>query len=177
MHDRRRFLKVLGASTLAWGSAACGGSAENGSLNGAGAPDGGIDGTAGSGGAGGSAGAAGGCGSGTPAGTAVGKLTDFPSAGLYPIPSISAYVGRDAGGLYAISSLCTHQYCDMISQGQVSASGIVCYCHGSQFTLTGDVSAGPARTPLPAYAVALGADCSVYVDPNSSVPSAQRLAV
>ncbi|MBK7134584.1 MAG: Rieske (2Fe-2S) protein [Bacteroidales bacterium] len=51
----------------------------------------------------------------------------------------------------ALSSVCTHEGCTV---GYVSTAGnIQCPCHGSMFTTTGSVSAGPATTPLTSYPV------------------------
>jgi Rieske Fe-S protein len=50
-----------------------------------------------------------------------------------------------AGSITVLTAVCTHQGClvDTVSNGVIS-----CPCHGSQFSLTGAVQAGPARAPL-----------------------------
>ena len=45
----------------------------------------------------------------------------------------------------ALSAVCTHQTC-LISG--IVANSIICNCHGSQFTTTGQVVVGPARSSL-----------------------------
>lgn len=49
----------------------------------------------------------------------------------------------------AISAVCTHQSCEVRFQN----GGIRCPCHGSSFTLSGEVTRGPAKKPLPVYNV------------------------
>ena len=46
-----------------------------------------------------------------------------------------------------LSAVCTHQGClvDSVANGTIS-----CACHGSAFSLTGEVTSGPATQPLPA---------------------------
>ena len=101
--------------------------------------------------------------------TAVGKLTFVPGAPLV--------LGRDASGLYAMTSICTHQDCDMRSSGSISAAGLACSCHGSAFTPTGAVASGPARSPLLHFEVKLAADGAIAIDADVVVDSAARTAV
>jgi Rieske Fe-S protein len=57
-------------------------------------------------------------------------------------PSASAY--------NALSSICTHQGCQIT--GFDSSSGqFICPCHGSTFDVNGKVTQGPAGSPLPKY--------------------------
>src|SRR5262245_61927917 len=120
MEDRRRFLKVLGGSVLAAGMApfteACS------TVEGTGA--GGADAGAGGGGAGGgsssstasSSSAVSSSSSGPPCGVgvSVGMPADYAVDGLHKTPVGSkALIGHDAGGFYALSSLCTHLSCDL----------------------------------------------------------------
>jgi cytochrome b6-f complex iron-sulfur subunit len=87
-------------------------------------------------------------------------------------------IGRDTGGLYALTAICTHQQCNMDSDpmGTITAmGGITCACHGSVFTSTGAVEMGPATKPLVAYALALGCDGFLYVDTTTPVANTVRL--
>ena len=56
------------------------------------------------------------------------------------------YVIRLTEGFRALSAVCTHLGC--ITRFQPDRNIIACPCHGSQFTLAGDVVAGPAPRPL-----------------------------
>jgi nitrite reductase/ring-hydroxylating ferredoxin subunit len=116
---------------------------------------------------------------------AVGAPADYAAAGLHKTKNIQSnmLIGRDAGGLFALSSYCTHQCVDMNDayQGQqlgsVSALGVRCNVHGSQFGLTGKVTKGPANKPLQAYALSLDCDGVLYVDTTQPVAASVRLAV
>ncbi len=68
---------------------------------------------------------------------------------------------------YAISAICTHLGCIVqhVGGGQIGASdkkksavGFACACHGSQFTIDGDVVKGPAPEPLPWLALSIAPD-------------------
>ena len=63
----------------------------------------------------------------------------------------SIYVMRDAvtGGLTATGATCTHLGCQI----RPSNTFFRCPCHGSTFTLDGDVVRGPAARPLARYAL------------------------
>lgn len=46
-----------------------------------------------------------------------------------------------------LSPICTHRRCTV----DISGSRLVCPCHGSEYTRTGDVLVGPAERPLTRY--------------------------
>lgn len=56
----------------------------------------------------------------------------------------SLAVFRQAGQVYAISTVCTHLGCIV----KPSATGFACPCHGSEFHADGAVKKGPAPRPL-----------------------------
>jgi cytochrome b6-f complex iron-sulfur subunit len=56
----------------------------------------------------------------------------------------SLAVFRDAQGVYAISTVCTHLGCIV----KATADGFECPCHGSGFNADGTVRKGPAPRPL-----------------------------
>lgn len=60
-------------------------------------------------------------------------------------PGRNVAVFRDAEGVYAISTVCTHLGCIV----KTSKEGFDCPCHGSGFTPDGTVRKGPAPKPLP----------------------------
>jgi Rieske Fe-S protein len=78
--------------------------------------------------------------------------------------SSGAIVGRDASGVYAFSSVCTHQRGTV---GLPNASGLATCClHGAQFDRTGEVVRGitPGQRPLPHFQVRIeGEDVVVEV--------------
>lgn len=203
MEQRRRFLKVLGAATASMALPACGsstdsvsdtGGSDGATSTGDGSGGGSATSTSGTGGGGGAtssstvtsstsgAGGAGGGGCQDPPGNAVGAPGDYITDGLHIVPGSKVLIGRDAGGLYALTSDCPHQHCDMdeMSQGKalgtiLANGGIKCNCHGSKFDAVGNVTQGPALKALKAYALALGCDGLLYVDRNTVVPNTDRL--
>jgi len=168
------------ADTYASVAAACGADSAGGADG-----DGSVDGDAAEGGdelaeagvdAGGEHDAAGEPIEGIPAGVSVGAVALFAAEGLHQIPGSSLLIGRDAQGLYARSSLCTHSGCNMNTKGKLLANGgIHCNCHGSEFDLTGVVTRGPAAKALSAEAVAVGDDGNVYVDASTPVDPSFRV--
>ena len=59
-------------------------------------------------------------------------------------PGRSMAIFKDAGGVFAISTVCTHLGCIV----KPTAQGFECPCHGSRFALDGSVTRGPAPQPL-----------------------------
>jgi nitrite reductase/ring-hydroxylating ferredoxin subunit len=200
MNERRRFLHVLGATTAAVALPACGGTdtttgstatGTGGAGGESGTTTGGMGGAGGAGGTGttasstdsasSSASTGGNACEMNPAGTAVGVPADFTAAGLHILPGTKVLVGRDDKGLYALTSICPHEFCDMDAKqqgqsvGTVTAQGITCNCHNSKFDNYGAVTKGPANKPLKAYAMALGCDGKVYVDKTKVVSIDVRL--
>ncbi len=94
---------------------------------------------------------------------------------LKVVPGVAACVGRDAKGLYAMSVLCTHQACDMSTQGSVSPSGLACDCHGSRFDVNGAVLRGPASAPLEHFAVSIDAAGTLTVHGGTVVDATTRV--
>lgn len=80
----------------------------------------------------------------------------------------------DSNGLYAMSTICTHQQCDMRNDGNISRSGLDCYCHGSMFSINGAVEQGPAARPLRHYAVEIDMDGNITVQADQVVAASER---
>lgn len=110
-----------------------------------------------------------------PRGLNAGMASAYAAAGLYSVPRTSVMIGRDAGGLYAMTSLCTHLQCDLNTLGTIGATGVRCGCHGSQFDLVGNVTGGPASSPLRHYRLTLECDGSLRVDVSMLVAQDARL--
>jgi len=115
----------------------------------------------------------------------VGTPADFMTMGLHKSKDVNSNVliGRDAMGLYALSSLCTHQCCDMNTTqgnqqvGTISATGIRCNCHISYYDNYGKPinTNQPAKQTLASYGLSLGCDGSIYVDTTKTVAATTRL--
>jgi len=86
-------------------------------------------------------------------------------------------VVRDDGGVYAMTTICTHAQCDISHSGSISAAGLSCACHGSTFDLEGNVTHGPANRPLAHFAVAVGTDGQLTVQADEIVPPEVRADV
>jgi len=72
------------------------------------------------------------------------------------------WVVRNEGGIYALSTTCTHLGC---TPNWLSGENkFKCPCHGSGFYMTGINFEGPAPRPLERYRVVLSDDGQVMVD-------------
>lgn len=120
---------------------------------------------------------------------ACGPATGSPPTGMIAAGNMSALavgallvmsnvvVGRDANGVYAMSAICTHAGCLLDDGNQSIAAGLSCPCHGSAFDGDGNVTRGPARTPLQHYAVTIASDGSLTVDGSQAVSASARTPV
>ncbi len=165
MQRRRRFLQVIGSAAFV---AACGGSddASKSSHHG--------NGGGGQGGAGGGQGGQGGT---DPALVPAGNAAAIAEGTLVGVPQLQMLLGRDGGGVYAMTSICTHKKCDMLLHGAITAAGVSCACHHSAFDLVGGVTMGPATVPLGHFYCELGEDGTVLVDPTAPVDANFRAPV
>jgi Rieske Fe-S protein len=80
-------------------------------------------------------------------------------------------VFKDASGVWAVSTVCTHLGCVVKRDG----AAFSCPCHGSRFALDGTVEKGPAPAPLRWLAVAVQADGSLLVDESETVPEGTKV--
>lgn len=73
-------------------------------------------------------------------------IADIPVGGgkVYVGPQV-VVTQPEAGQFSVLHSQCPHDNCDV---GDVRDGKIICFCHGSLFTLTGGVKKGPARKGL-----------------------------
>jgi cytochrome b6-f complex iron-sulfur subunit len=83
----------------------------------------------------------------------------------------SVAIFRDAGGAYALSTICTHLGCVV----KANAEGFECPCHGSGFARDGAVKKGPAPTPLPWLKVSIDG-ATITVDESATVPRGTKVS-
>ena len=88
-------------------------------------------------------------------------------------PGRSVAVFKDGGGIWAVSTVCTHLGCIVKREG----AAFSCPCHGSRFALDGTVEKGPAPGPLPWLAVTAQADGTVLVDESKTVLEGTKVRV
>jgi nitrite reductase/ring-hydroxylating ferredoxin subunit len=143
-------------------------------------PDGpdGSDGSNGSGSAGSGSGS--GSGSGVQANVcpSTGAIdTGFKPTAITSTPSYysgsKVFIGRDSGGVYAMTAVCTHQGATCVVQG----AEIYCPRHGATFSLTGTVTGSPATTSLKHYAMCVMSNGNLGVITSMTVSASQRLNV
>lgn len=96
------------------------------------------------------------------------------AVGSLSIVARSFLLGRDAKGLYAMSLQCTHQGCAVVQQ---SGNQLLCPCHKSVFDSNGAVLVGPAKLPLPHFAVTVDAGGNITVDMYAQVGVNVRTAI
>ena len=95
----------------------------------------------------------------------------FPKGKLTPLPREPVLIGRDDGGLFAISAICTHLGCTVLEGDE----GLACPCHGSRFSADGANLSGPAPRPLPHLALTLNDEGLIEVDLSQAVADHFRL--
>lgn len=92
----------------------------------------------------------------------LGPVANYPAGSVTPIEAGRFYLVRlDDGGLLAMYRRCTHLGCSVPFD---PASGrFVCPCHGSEFTMEGDVLNAPASRPLDLFTLTVE-DGMIHVD-------------
>lgn len=105
---------------------------------------------------------------------AAGNVKDLPVGTLQALAGQPLAIGRDDGGVYAMTLTCTHAGCDMASSGSVAIDGISCACHGSRFDANGSVVSGPATSPLVHFAVSIDSAGNMNVDGSKEVGASTR---
>jgi cytochrome b6-f complex iron-sulfur subunit len=170
MNERRRFLKVISAAAAASAvGAACGDDGET-------LDDTTASGQGGAGGSGGSASSSTAGGSMPPPPVNAGNVANIMEGELAAVPNTAMYLGRDAGGIYAMTSVCTHNSCDMLSRGVVLFDRLRCTCHGSEYDYDGAVLMGPATVALRHYLVQIEPDGTILVHKDETVDASVRAA-
>ena len=108
---------------------------------------------------------------------AAGNVKNLPVNTLRAVDGEAVAIGRDDGGVYAMTLVCTHAGCDMSSQGSVSFQGVTCNCHGSRFSATGSVTQGPANAPLDHFRVDVDSAGEMTIQADAVVDASARTAV
>ncbi len=88
----------------------------------------------------------------------------LPAGEAFVPPGRAVALFRDAEGIHAISTICTHLGCVV----KPNAEGFECPCHGSKFKHDGTVSKGPAPKALAWLQVKL-VDGAWHVDEDKPV--------
>jgi len=105
---------------------------------------------------------------------AAGNVADLSAGTLIVVADKAVAIGLDSGGVYAVTTICTHLQCNMAELGSISASELRCDCHASRFDGAGAVLEGPATAPLDFFAVSVDEDGEITIDADSVVDAAQR---
>ena len=79
----------------------------------------------------------------------LGLATDYPLNSRTNLPAIPAVLVHNSSGFSALSLVCSHLGCTV----EVKPDDYACPCHGSRYDLSGNVTKGPASSPLPALRV------------------------
>jgi cytochrome b6-f complex iron-sulfur subunit len=102
-----------------------------------------------------------------------GGPADYPEGTVRFNREQRAYVIGGAGGVYALSAVCTHLGC--ITRFLSDENVIACPCHGSRFDLEGNVVHGPAPRPLPWLEVQADSAGNLVVDTGVTIPHGKLL--
>jgi len=81
------------------------------------------------------------------------------------------FLCRDAGGLFALTSICPHAGCTI----QNKTTKLYCPCHAAAWTMVGARTAGPVPTTLDHLAVCIDASGNALVNVNSTVGASTRV--
>ena len=111
---------------------------------------------------------------------AAGNVSALSVGTIKAIDGQPLVIARDAGGIYAMSTICTHEQCDMNGgDGHISNTELVCTCHSSHFDANGNRTAGPASGQLKHYKVTMDAsgELTITASPDSVVSGDTRLTV
>lgn len=99
------------------------------------------------------------------------SLPETLAAGeAYIPPGRAVALFKDAEGIYAISTICTHLGCVVTPK----PDGFECPCHGSRFKADGEVTRGPAPQALPWLKVAVSGGV-VTIDEGTVTPAGTKV--
>lgn len=89
----------------------------------------------------------------------------------YIPPGRPIAVFRDADGVYAVSTVCTHLGCIV----KAESGGFDCPCHGSRFRFDGHVEKGPAPKALPWLSVSAAGGDTFLIDESTTVEAGKKV--
>lgn len=95
----------------------------------------------------------------------------LPAGEAFVPPGRTVAIFKDAEGVYAVSTICTHLGCVV----KANPEGFECPCHGSRFATNGEVTKGPAPRPLSWLKVSLSGG-TLTVDEGTTVPQGTKVA-
>jgi cytochrome b6-f complex iron-sulfur subunit len=100
----------------------------------------------------------------------IGRPDEIPPGTVLVLPAQKAFIVHGPDGFYALSATCTHLGC--MTQYERDGNRIFCPCHGSRFSVDGEVVGGPAPSPLTRFHLAIEAgalvlDVARAVDPGT----------
>jgi nitrite reductase/ring-hydroxylating ferredoxin subunit len=102
-----------------------------------------------------------------------GAPSSFVSGTAVYFRSMNLFVMRDSGGLYAVSSICTHEGATLTQR----STQFYCPRHGATFDLNGNVRSGPVSRGLVHYAMCVMSTGHVGVNPSQQTSQSTRLSV
>lgn len=105
----------------------------------------------------------------------IGPPQDFPVGSVRTFETEKVAVFRDEEGMYAISLVCTHLGC--IVTYNKDDRRFDCPCHGSKFTLMGEVTKAPAPRSLDWFQVSALPSGQLMVDRGLTIPMGTKVAV
>lgn len=108
---------------------------------------------------------------------AVGEVSRFPIGSRTVIEGRGIEIVREADGIHAISLVCTHLGCLLKPVENDPEQGYACPCHGSTFTMLGEVLGGPAPRNLPWYDVYVDLSGHLVVDTSKVNHERTKLVV
>lgn len=98
----------------------------------------------------------------------LGDLNQFPTGSVTPVEAGRFYLVRlSDGGFLAVYRRCTHLGCAV--PYEQSTGKFVCPCHGSEFTMDGDVLNEPAPRPLDLFPLSINEAGEIEVDTSSPI--------
>jgi len=98
----------------------------------------------------------------------LGDANQYPAGSVTPVEAGRFYLVRlSEGGFLAMYRRCTHLGCAV--PYDPSSDKFVCPCHGSEFTMDGDVQNEPAPRPLDLFPLSINEAGEIEVDTSSPI--------